>query len=124
MKRPSLFLLTVVELSLGTILAIIVWYRWYRMDFPGPSIPLLAVLVLLGNILGYRVKALLRSHGYEVSWFYGMELSKFMRLIAQTEDPRVRRNYRLLLIAFVCTGLAMLLGVLGSGFLWASGRLK
>jgi hypothetical protein len=81
------------------------------------ALPIIIGLVLLANILWYRMKVLLRRNGYEVSWLFRhwRDIPNFARLIGQTEDSRVRRNYRIIFISLLFTCLALVLLVLSGG---------
>ncbi|MBB6611024.1 hypothetical protein H7F15_08250 [Pontibacter sp. Tf4] len=58
---------------------------------------LLFILIVAGNILGYKIKAILRNKGYEVSyWIHRKDGSKFRELIKQEADPTLKSKYRLM----------------------------
>jgi hypothetical protein len=66
---------------------------------------LLIPLAILGNVLWYRIKFLLRSKGYEVHWFYGHlgDIPNMVRLIGATSDKEPRVRYIALLVALLGT---------------------
>ena len=62
-------------------------------------------IVILTNVLWYRIKFLLRSKGYEVHWFYGhfSDIPNMVRLIGATADEELRVGYISLLVGLLAS---------------------
>ena len=68
-------------------------------------------LVVVGNVLWYRTKFLLRSHGFPTSFiWHGSDLPNLYRLYQRESDPRQRRGYLRLMIALY-TSVALFVAV-------------
>ncbi|GEM_PF-2807358 len=60
----------------------------------GLLITLLFLLVIIGNILWFRMKNTLSNNGYRTSLFWhGDDINNFIKLMVQTEDPALKKKY-------------------------------
>jgi hypothetical protein len=77
--------------------------QWYSETHPRQW-AILTVTCVVGNLLWYRAKFLLRSRGFPISFFRHMsDLPNLHRLITRETDPRRRRSALALLIALYIT---------------------
>lgn len=73
--------------------------RWYSETHPTQWAILMAACVV-ANVLSYRVKFLLRSRGFQVSFIWHFsDIPNMHRLVSRETDSTRRRSALLLLIA-------------------------
>jgi len=71
--------------------------------------PVIMTIVVVGvNAIWYWMKYILQQNGYKVSWFWGhfSDFPNMRNLIKKTEDPTLKRKYRLVLLS-IPTGIVM-----------------
>jgi len=70
------------------------------------------VIIVLGNILGFTIKRILKDNGYEVQKFTGYykDIKNIFRLAKTTEDKNNRRKYILLGLSDIIIALVLFIG--------------
>src|SRR6266404_852795 len=86
--------------------------RWYNETHP-TQWAILMTACIVGNVLWYCAKAMLKSRGFPVSFVWHMsDLPNMHRLISRESDPVRRRNALLLLIAlYISIGVFLFFGI-------------
>ena len=70
------------------------------------------IMVVLANLLWYRAKLFLRSHGYAVSWFWHLrDIPNLIRMSKSADSSDDRRRAKAVLLQLVF-GVAIFLGAI------------